>query len=143
MAHRLPRRSHLLDRIRTIAAAVSCVLASAGAEAGCTVERTANNEIVLRFGSACTSDPALKNRVKTDLLGAVSEQPLAGEANGTEGGSTRGPTGGQSRRSPTSLSSFTPSQKRLYALDQVRFERDLWWRRTFTPFAYYGQQQSK
>ncbi len=143
MAHRLPRRSHFPDRIRSIAIAVSCVLASAGAEAGCTVERTARNEIVLRFGSECTSDPALQSRVKTDLLGAVSEQPVTGAGSAADGGSARGPNGGPNRRSPTSLSSLTPSQKRLYALDQVRYERDLWWRRTFTPFAYYGQQQSK
>jgi hypothetical protein len=140
MAHRLPRRSQFLDRIPTIAMAVSCLLACAGAEAGCTVERTASNEIVLRFGSECTSDPALQSRVKSDLLGAVSEQPRAGAGAASDGGGARGPTGGQSRRNPTSLSAFTPSQKRLYALDQVRFERDLWWRRTFTPFAYHGQQ---
>lgn len=140
MAHRLPRRSHVLVSIRAIALAVSCVLASAGARAGCTVERTAGNEITLRFGSECTSDPALKSRVKADLLGAVSEQPLEGAGAAADEGSARGPGGRQSRRSPTSLSALTPSQKRLYALDQVRFERDLWWRRTFTPFAYHGQQ---
>lgn len=139
MAHRLPRRSYFLVRIRAIALAVLCVLAPAGAHAGCTVERTASNEITLRFGSACTSDPALQSRVKTDLLGAVSEQPVTGAGSTADGGSARGPTGSPNRRSPTSLSSLTPSQKRLYALDQVRFERDLWWRRTFTPFAYYGQ----
>jgi hypothetical protein len=139
MAHRLPRRSAFLVSLRTIALAVPCVLASAVADAGCTVERTASNEIILRFGSACTSDPALQSRVKTDLLGAVSEQPVSGAGTAADGGSARGPTGGPNRRSPTSLSSLTPSQKRLYALDQVRYERDLWWRRSFTPFAYYGQ----
>jgi hypothetical protein len=141
MAHRLPRRSGILSRIRAITLAASCGLASAGADAGCSLTRTASNEITLRFGSECTSDAALQSRVKTDLLGAVSDQPAAGAAAGTAGDSARQPSGSQSRRSPTSISSLSPTQKRLYALDQVRFERDMWWRRTFTPFAYYGQSQ--
>jgi len=90
MAHRLPRRSAIQVSLRTIVLAVPCVLASAVADAGCTVERTANNEIILRFGSACTSDPALQSRVKTDLLGAVSEQPVSGAGTAADGGSARG-----------------------------------------------------
>jgi hypothetical protein len=143
MAPCLPRRSSVLPRFPAIALAVSCALASAGADAGCSLTRTASNEITLRFGSECTSDTALQSRVKSDLLGAVSEQPAAGAAGAaagpTDSTSTRHPSGKQNRRSPTSISSLTPSQKRLYALDQVRLERDMWWRRTFTPFAYYGQ----
>lgn len=139
MAHRHPGRSRLSPRVVGLALSVSCAIASSGAVAGCTVTRTANNEITLRFGAECTTDAALQNRVKSDLLGAVSALPAAGAPPGADGGGARGPSGGTPRRNATSLSSFTPNQKRLYALDQVRFERDMWWRRTFTPFAYYGQ----
>jgi hypothetical protein len=137
MAHLLPRRSRFSSYV--IALALCCAIAAPEALAGCSITRTASNEITLRFGSECTSDAALQGRVKTDLLGAVSEQPLTGATAGGDTEASRRPTGAQKRRSPTSISSFTPTQKRLYALDQVRFERDLWWRRTFTPFAYYGQ----
>ncbi len=139
MAPSLPCRSTASSRILSVVFHAACVLASANADAGCSLTRTASNEVTLRFGSDCTSDASLQNRVKSDLLGAVSAQPPAGTPTGGDGGSSRGPSGRANRNSPTSFSSFTPSQKRLYALDQVRFDREMWWRRTFTPFAYYGQ----
>ena len=140
MASRLPCRSTASSRILAVVVlSAACVFATANADAGCSLTRTASNEVTLRFGSDCTSDASLQNRVKTDLLGAVATLPPAGTPTGGDGGSARGPTGGRNRNSPTSLSEFSPSQKRLYALDQVRFDRDMWWRRTFMPFAYYGQ----
>ena len=139
MASRLPCRSTASSRILSVVLQAACVVASATADAGCSLTRTASNEITLRFGSDCTSDASLQTRVKTDLLGAVATLPPAGTPKGGDGVSARGPTGGRNRNSPTSLSEFSPTQKRLYALDQVRFDRDMWWRRTFMPFAYYGQ----
>lgn len=139
MASRLPSRSSASSRIIPVVLHAALVFASANADAGCSLTRTANNEVTLRFGSECTSDASLQTRVKADLLGAVSTLPPAGAPTGGNTASSHGPTGSRNRNSPTSLSEFSPTQKRLYALDQVRFERDMWWRRTFTPFAYYGQ----
>lgn len=139
MASRLPCRSPASSRILSVVLHAACVVASANADAGCSLTRTASNEVTLRFGSDCTSDASLQNRVKSDLLGAVSALPPAGAPTGGNAASAHGPSGARIRNSPTSLSEFSPSQKRLYALDQVRFDRDMWWRRTFTPFAYYGQ----
>lgn len=139
MAYRLPCRSRALSRSLAIVLSVAGVIATFRAEGGCTLTRTANNEVTLRFSPDCTSDTSLNDRVKTDLLGAVATLPPAGTPTGGDGGGSRRPKGGTSRNSPTSLSELSPSQKRLYALDQVRFDRDMWWRRTFTPFAYYGQ----
>lgn len=138
-----PRRRHrpsAPQRFSAIALAVAIVSASISADAACDLARTAANEVTLRFGAECASNPAMLDRVKTDLLGAVSSMPSSGapavgkpRGGGAGGGGTR-----QARGS--AFSPMTEARQRLYALDQIRFDREVWWRRTYLPLSYYDNK---
>ena len=137
MAHRHRHRPTAPLRISAIALAVAIVLASVPADAACDLARTAANEVTLRFGADCASNPILLDRVKTDLLGAVSSMPSSG-ASGVGKPRSGGVGNGHARAS--GLVPMTDARQRLYALDQIRFDREVWWRRTYLPLSYFDNK---
>lgn len=117
-------------------AALLLPLALAAPAQACTMTRSAPNEVTVRFGADCVRDTGGQSRLHSELAQAVFDLNALDAGGAAVAGPARTAT-----PSPRRGETFTPTQRRLYALDQVEFDRSQWWARTFMPLRYYGQKK--